>query len=125
MRAQNDKGKLAPWLDKQRPIEEVTADRPLTANGRLIALSTPGHTPGHLSMLVKLTGGSYILTGDIVHSHSQLAERKPSGNHVDKVRGKAEIERVIGLAARERATIVVGHDGSDVGLLPVLPEPAT
>lgn len=124
MRAEDDKGKLAPWLDGERAIEEVGADRKLREDGRLTVLFTPGHTPGHLSMLVKLRGGSYILTGDLVHQRGQIAERKPSGNHVDKERGKAEIERVVALAEREGAKIIVGHDGEDTGLLPAFPKAA-
>ena len=33
-------------------------------DGALIALSTPGHTPGHTAFLVNLPGGSVLLTGD-------------------------------------------------------------
>lgn len=124
MRAESDKGKLAPWLGGQRPIDEVTADRPLDKDGRLTVLFTPGHTPGHLSMLVKLDTATYVLTGDLVHQRGQIAERKPSGNHTDKVRGKAEIERVVALAEREKATIIVGHDGADTPLLPAFPKAA-
>ena len=53
-----------------------------------------------------------------------MTERKPSGNHVDKERGKAEIERVIGLAEANKAKIIVGHDGADTGILPAFPQAA-
>lgn len=121
LRSERDKGALAPWLDGRRPVEEIAGDRDLFGDGRVIALFTPGHTPGHLSLLVKLDGPSYVLTGDLVHMRSQLATGEPSGNHVDKVRGKAEIHRVIALAERTRAVIVIGHEGQDLGLLPVSP----
>ena len=124
MRSENDKGALAPWLDGQRPIEEVTADSKLTADGRLTVLFTPGHTPGHLSMLVKLDGGSYILTGDAVHVREQLTTLEPPGNHTDKVRGKAEIERLKAMAEREQAKIVVGHERGDIAMLPAFPKAA-
>lgn len=117
-------GTLAPWLTGERRVEEISADRNLTSNGKLKVLFTPGHTPGHLSLLVRLAGGNYILTGDLVHERRQLASREPSGNHVDKVRGKAEIERVIALATAEHAMIVVGHERDDVGLLPAFPKAA-
>ena len=120
----NGGGTLKPWLNGQRKVEEISADRDLTSDGKLRVLFTPGHTPGHLSMLVKLNGGAYVLTGDMVHVHSQLATLVPPGNHTDKVRGKAEIERINALAAREKATIVVGHDRGDIGLLPAFPKAA-
>jgi glyoxylase-like metal-dependent hydrolase (beta-lactamase superfamily II) len=124
LRSESDKGGHASWLNGDRPIEQISADRDLTGDGRLVVLFTPGHTPGHLSMLVKLARSSYILTGDLVHSRDQLTTRKPSGNHVDKVRGKAEIERVIALAEANKATIVVGHDSADIALLPSFPKAA-
>lgn len=124
LRSKDDKGALAPWLEGKRPVEEVSADRDLFGDGRVVVLFTPGHTPGHLSLLVKLDGTPFILTGDLVHDRDQLATRQPSGNHVDKVRGKAEIERVIALAEREKAAIIVGHDQDDLPLLPVFPKVA-
>lgn len=124
LRGERDQGTLGPWLKGDRPVEEISADRDLIGDGSLRVLFTPGHTPGHLSMFVKLKGGNYILTGDLVHERRQLATREPSGNHVDKVRGKAEIERVIALAKAEHATIIVGHERDDVGLLPTFPKAA-
>jgi len=124
LRRESNQGALAPWLDGTRRVEAISADRTLDQDGRIIVLFTPGHTPGHLSMLVKLGKASYVLTGDLVHLREQIAAREPSGNHVDKVRGKAEIERVLALAERHGATIVVGHDRKDIGLLPAFPEAA-
>ena len=124
LRGEDDKGALAPWLEGMRPVEEVSADRDLFGDRRVVVLHTPGHTPGHLALLVRVGDKAYILTGDLVHDRDQLAERKPSGNHVDKVRGKAEIERVIALAEREKAVIVVGHDQHDIALLPTFPRAA-
>lgn len=124
LRSSQDKGALAPWFDGRRPIEEVSGDRDLGGDGRMVVLFTPGHTPGHLSMLVRLAGRSYILTGDLVHQRAQLTTREPSGNHVDKVRGRAEIERVLSLAERSGAQIVVGHEVADIALLPDFPTAA-
>jgi len=124
LRAESDQGKLGPWLNGQRLIEEVAADRDLSGDGKLLVLFTPGHTPGHLAMLVKLGSAAYVLSGDFVHSRSQLATQRPSGNHVDKARGKVEIERVLKLAQDNKATIIVGHDEADIGLLPAFPKAA-
>ena len=124
LRGEDDKGALGPWLEGKRPVEGISADRDLFGDGRVVVLHTPGHTPGHLAMLVKPGDKAFILTGDLVHGRGQIAERKPSGNHVDKVRGKAEIERMIALADKEKAVIVVGHDQDDIRLLPAFPNSA-
>ena len=117
-----DQGALAPWIAGTRPAEPVSADRDLFGDGTVRVLYTPGHTPGHTSLLVKAGGKAFILTGDLVHNRDQLATLTPSGNHVDKVRGKAEIERVVKIAADEGATIIVGHDSRDIALLPAFPK---
>jgi glyoxylase-like metal-dependent hydrolase (beta-lactamase superfamily II) len=124
LRGEDDKGALAPWLEGKWTVDEINADHDLFGDGRVVVLHTPGHTPGHLALLVRAGDKAYILTGDLVHDRDQLAERKPSGNHVDKVRGKAEIERVLALAEREKAVIVVGHDQHDIALLPTFPKAA-
>jgi N-acyl homoserine lactone hydrolase len=122
LRGEKDKGALTAWLEGKRPVEEIGADRDVFGDGQVVVLYTPGHTPGHLALLVKTGGKAFILSGDFVHDRDQLADRRPSGNHVDKVRGKAEIERVMALAAKEKAVIVVGHDQDDIALLPAFPK---
>ncbi len=48
------------------------------SDGVLIALSTPGHTPGHTAFLVNLPGGSWLITGDTAwfDEHWQLPSHK-------------------------------------------------
>jgi glyoxylase-like metal-dependent hydrolase (beta-lactamase superfamily II) len=116
---------LAPWLGGSRPSVQISSDLDLFGNGSVVALFTPGHTPGHLSLFVRVGAKSYILTGDAVHSRGQLAARRPSGNHVDKVKGVQSIDRLNRLAATTGATIIVGHDKGDLGLLPAFPKGVT
>jgi N-acyl homoserine lactone hydrolase len=43
----------------------------LFGDGSVSALSTPGHTPGHQSLLVHLAKtGDIVLSGDVVHFQS-------------------------------------------------------
>ncbi len=39
---------------------------------RLYAVSTPGHTEGHQSLIVELNGGPIVLTGDAVYTQRQF-----------------------------------------------------
>jgi N-acyl homoserine lactone hydrolase len=53
--------------DNQR-VERLSGDRDIFGDGSLNIISTPGHTPGHQSLLVKLPKtGALLLTGDLVH----------------------------------------------------------
>jgi glyoxylase-like metal-dependent hydrolase (beta-lactamase superfamily II) len=47
----------------------------VAGDGELLLVPTPGHTPGHLSMLVRdraVTGGGALLGGDIAHAPAEL-----------------------------------------------------
>ena len=48
-------------------------------DGSLIALPTPGHTPGHTSFLVNLPGTSVLLTGDTAWLYAHLEGPSPKG----------------------------------------------
>jgi len=50
----------------------VESDYEITSEVRL--LSTPGHTPGHVSVLISSEGEEALITGDMTHSPIQFAE---------------------------------------------------
>ena len=49
----------------------VDTDHRITSEVRLIP--TPGHTPGHVSVVIESRGASALITGDIAHSPIQFA----------------------------------------------------
>jgi glyoxylase-like metal-dependent hydrolase (beta-lactamase superfamily II) len=51
--------------------EYIDADFRLTDEISLI--STPGHTPGHVSVLIESRGARAVITGDLMHSPIQIA----------------------------------------------------
>ena len=61
-------------FNKKHPVKLVDGDHDIFGDGSLVLLSTPGHTPGHQSLYVKLarTGG-VVVSGDLYH---YVAERK-------------------------------------------------
>src|SRR5262245_31429507 len=42
------------WLDEKRKVEPQVLDKDVFGDGTVVMLRTPGHTPGHSSLLVKL-----------------------------------------------------------------------
>ena len=52
-------------------LDPVATDHRITPEVRL--LPTPGHTPGHVSVVVESDGESALITGDAVHSPIQFA----------------------------------------------------
>jgi glyoxylase-like metal-dependent hydrolase (beta-lactamase superfamily II) len=66
--------------------EYITADYRLTDEVSLFP--TPGHTPGHVSVLIQSRGEAAVITGDLMHHPIQLAEPLRPGNFdMDKAQG--------------------------------------
>jgi glyoxylase-like metal-dependent hydrolase (beta-lactamase superfamily II) len=85
-------------------------------------LRTPGHTPGHSSLLVKLPQmGPVILSGDAVHFRENYdSDGVPSFNY-DRAQTVASIERIKKISANLKATLIIQHDARDVEKLPAFP----
>jgi glyoxylase-like metal-dependent hydrolase (beta-lactamase superfamily II) len=94
-------------------------------DGTVIMLTTPGHTPGHHALLVKLKEtGNVLLSGDLAHFHENYETNGVPTFNTDRAETVASIDRVKKLAANLKATVIIQHDARDVGKLPVLPAAA-
>ncbi|MDB5807921.1 MAG: fold metallo-hydrolase [Betaproteobacteria bacterium] len=116
---------FANWIKGGGNVESLPNDKDVFGDGSVIVLSTPGHTPGHHSLLVKLAqSGSVILSGDFAHFHENYnSNGVPWFNH-DRAQTLASIDRVKRLAMNQRATVILQHDARDINLLPAFPNAA-
>jgi len=116
---------LAHWLSGGGKVEPVPLDKDVFGDGTVMMLYTPGHTPGHHSLLVKLPQtGNVLLTGDLAHFHENYdGDGVPSFNH-DRAQTVASIERFKKIAAKLKAKVVIQHDARDVNILPNGPDSA-
>jgi glyoxylase-like metal-dependent hydrolase (beta-lactamase superfamily II) len=110
------------WLKGDSKVEPQPIDKDVFGDGSVIMLRTPGHTPGHSSLLVKLAQmGPVIITGDAVHFHENYdTDGVPSFNF-DRAETVASIERIKKIAANLKATVIIQHDARDVDKLPAFP----
>jgi glyoxylase-like metal-dependent hydrolase (beta-lactamase superfamily II) len=85
-------------------------------------LKTPGHTPGHGVLAVKLKkSGVVILSGDLYHTHeNRTLKRVPVFNY-QRADTLASIDRVEKIVKNTKARFIVQHDGKDVATLPKFP----
>jgi N-acyl homoserine lactone hydrolase len=60
------------------PLGPFAASRRLTADGSLLLLHTPGHTPGHLALLAAVGERRVLCGGDIATSAEELADSAPA-----------------------------------------------
>ena len=119
-----DAAPLAPWLTGKAPVEPVSGDRDIFGDGKVVMLSTPGHTPGHHSLLVRLSSGSVILSGDLWHFTEQVANDGVPPFNTDRAQSLASMDRIRKLARNIGARVVIQHERDDIGKLPTFPEPA-
>jgi N-acyl homoserine lactone hydrolase len=113
------------WIKGDSKVEPLATDKDVFGDGTVIVLNTPGHTPGHHSLLVKLPQtGNVILSGDAVHFRENLDSSGVPWFNFDRAQTVASIERIKKIAANLKATVIIQHDARDIEKLPVFPAAA-
>ena len=89
-------------------VETVEVEGDLDICEGLQLLSTPGHSPGHLSLLVGLPEtGPVLLTADAISRPAEVEERfAGSWNEAEAI---ASADRLLALARERSALIIYGH----------------
>lgn len=101
----------APRFKPSHPVELLTGDKDVFGDGSVTILSTPGHTPGHQSLLVKLPKtGAVVLSGDAVHFKDNWDNRRVPGMNVDKDQSAASMQKIADTLAKEKAQLWINHD---------------
>jgi glyoxylase-like metal-dependent hydrolase (beta-lactamase superfamily II) len=110
------------WIKGEAKVDALTLDKDVFEDGSVIVLRTPGHTPGHSSLLVKLPQmGAVVLSGDAIHFRESYDAFGVPGFNFDRAHTVASIERIKQIASNLKATIIIQHDARDVEKLPVFP----
>src|SRR5215510_15297898 len=113
------------WISNGGAVEPVPLDKDVFGDGTVIMMYTPGHTPGHHVLLVKLSQiGPVILSGDLAHFHENYQNDGVPIFNTDRAQTIASINRVKTIAANTKATVIIQHDARDVGKLPAFPDSA-
>jgi len=67
----------ATFLDSVKPILDAGLDELVDTDATIMPgvrlMPTPGHTPGHVSVVIESNGERAVITGDLVHHPCQLA----------------------------------------------------
>ncbi|HEX8643815.1 MAG TPA: N-acyl homoserine lactonase family protein [Allosphingosinicella sp.] len=115
---------LAHWLTGGGQVDAIAGDRDVFGDGRVVMLTTPGHTPGHYALLVRLASGPVLLTGDLYHFTEQVANRGvPPFNH-NRADTLASMDRFDRIARNLDARVIIQHEAADVAKLPAFPQAA-
>lgn len=95
-RAQGLAGQLRGYVPQHWPQHEPTLVEPphdLAGDGSLLVVPAPGHTPGHVALIVRDEDGGHFLGGDLAHTPAELP---------------GELAE---LCEREGLTVLLAHDG--------------
>jgi N-acyl homoserine lactone hydrolase len=120
----NVKG-FSEWISEKRKVEPQTGDKDVFGDGTVMMLRSPGHTPGHSMLLVRLREkGPVVLVGDAVHFHENYQSEGVPGFNYDRAQSIASIQRIKQIEKNLKATVIIQHDPRDIGKLPPFPAAA-
>jgi glyoxylase-like metal-dependent hydrolase (beta-lactamase superfamily II) len=116
-------GNNVPRFKPEHPVIKLDGDRDVFGDGSVTILSTPGHTPGHQSLLVKLhKTGAVVLSGDAVHFRSNWDNRGVPSMNFNKDQTLASMQRISEMLTKEKAQLWINHDKAQRDILKMSPE---
>ena len=105
------------FTDKPKPfpdgqaVKKLAGDFDVFGDGSLVVLSTPGHTPGHQSLMVRLAKtGVVLLSGDAVHFLANWENRRVPAINFDRAQTLASMQRLADLVAQHKGQLWINHD---------------
>lgn len=112
-----------PRFKPEHPVTKLDGDRDLFGDGSVVILSTPGHTPGHQSLLVKLPKtGAIVLSGDAAHFKDNWDNRRVPSINFDKDKTLASMQKISDTLTKEKAQLWINHDKAQRDSLKMAPE---
>jgi N-acyl homoserine lactone hydrolase len=98
-------------LPASQKVEKLNGDYDVFGDGSVMILSTPGHTPGHESLLVMLhKTGPVLLSGDAAHFKDNWDNRRVPAGNFSKDMTLASMDRLAELMTNLHAQLWINHD---------------
>ena len=98
-------------------------DLDVFGDGSVRIVSTPGHTPGHQVLFVRLANfGPVVLAGDLYHFPEEAALDRVPGFDVDATQTRASRAKVQALLKQTGAKLWIAHDVATHAPLPKAPK---
>ena len=92
-------------------VDFITPDHKITDEVTLFP--TPGHTPGHVSVLIRSKGEEAVITGDMLHHPIQFIDPERPGNFdMDKEQGGRTRQAFVDRFS-DQNTLIIGSHFSD------------
>jgi glyoxylase-like metal-dependent hydrolase (beta-lactamase superfamily II) len=106
-----------PRFPAGQPVVKAEGDHDVFGDGSVTLISTPGHSPGHQCLLVKLPKtGAILLSGDAVHTKANWDnKRAPAQNH-NHAQSLAALDRMAAVLREHKAELWIAHEPGEVAL---------
>jgi len=109
-------------LGTPKKLKLIDGDTDVFGDGSVTLVSTPGHTPGHQSLLVHLKNSGFIvLSGVVVHLEENFKNNIVPSLNTNKAESIASMDKVRQLMATYKATLFINHDKRQTDGLRLLP----
>lgn len=93
-----------------RPYGPFAQSLPLTNAGDVVLVPTPGHTRGHLSVVVQDGDHAVFLAGDTSYTQELLLQHAPDGVGPDEAQERDTHRRILQLAQSVPTVYLPAHD---------------
>ena len=109
-------------LGTPKNLRLIDGDADVFGDGSVTLVSTPGHTPGHQSLLVHLkNSGFIILSGDVVHTEENFKKDIVPSLNTNKEESVASMGKIRHMIATYKAKFFINHDKSQTDALKLVP----
>jgi len=92
------------------PAGPFSGSYPITRAGDVHLVSTPGHTAGHLSVVVRTPEITYFLAGDASYNQALMLARQVDGVSMDRKTAKRTLERTQAFCRSTPTVYLPSHD---------------
>ena len=100
------------------PVGAFPSSAPLTPDGRVLAVPSPGHAPGHIAVLILEHDHHVLLAGDTAYTQEQLLDLQPDGVSISARKAVRSMRTIIDHARSHPTVVLPSHDpGSQARLL--------
>jgi glyoxylase-like metal-dependent hydrolase (beta-lactamase superfamily II) len=107
-----------PFVLEGAPFGAFPRSRPLSDDGRIVAVETAGHTPGHVSVICVDDAGRHVmLAGDATDTLEQLHARRADAVAPDPEVHIATLETILAHCAEHPTIYLPSHDPESAGRL--------
>jgi N-acyl homoserine lactone hydrolase len=104
-------------------VTKLEGNHDVFGDGSVTVLTTPGHTPGHESLLVKLPKtGAIVLSGDAAHFQENFDNRRVPTPNFNKDETLASMQKIADLLIKDHAQLWINHDAAQRATLKMAPD---